>query len=72
MMVGVIGGTGLAGSKVVARLPELGHEAVPASPRLVIDTITGEGLARARPSSMTGCVDPAASASGSRRPPSAQ
>jgi uncharacterized protein YbjT (DUF2867 family) len=41
----VIGGTGLIGSKVVAKLTELGHEAVPASPRLGINTITGEGLA---------------------------
>jgi uncharacterized protein YbjT (DUF2867 family) len=43
----VIGGTGLVGSKVVATLTELGHEAVPASPRLGVDTITGEGLAEA-------------------------
>jgi uncharacterized protein YbjT (DUF2867 family) len=41
----VIGGTGLIGSKVVATLREQGHEAVPASPRLGINTITGEGLA---------------------------
>jgi uncharacterized protein YbjT (DUF2867 family) len=43
----VIGGTGLIGSKVVARLAAQGHEAIPASPRLGIDTITGEGLAPA-------------------------
>jgi uncharacterized protein YbjT (DUF2867 family) len=43
----VIGGTGLIGSKVVARLTEHGHEAVPASPRLGINSITGEGLADA-------------------------
>ena len=43
----VIGGTGLIGSKVVAKLTEHGHEAVPASPRLGINTITGEGLAAA-------------------------
>jgi uncharacterized protein YbjT (DUF2867 family) len=43
----VIGGTGLIGSKVVADLTEHGHEAVPASPRLGINTITGEGLADA-------------------------
>jgi uncharacterized protein YbjT (DUF2867 family) len=47
MKVVVIGGTGLIGSKVVARLTEQGHEAVPASPRLGINTITGEGLAAA-------------------------
>jgi uncharacterized protein YbjT (DUF2867 family) len=41
----VIGGTGLIGSKVVAKLSEHGVEAVPASPRLGINTITGEGLA---------------------------
>jgi uncharacterized protein YbjT (DUF2867 family) len=47
MKIVVIGGTGLIGSKVVARLSEHGHEAVPASPRLGINTITGEGLAAA-------------------------
>ena len=47
MKIVVIGGTGLIGSKVVARLAEHGHQAVPASPRLGINTITGEGLAAA-------------------------
>ena len=47
MKIVVIGGTGLIGSKVVAKLTERGHEAVPASPRLEINTITGEGLATA-------------------------
>ena len=47
MKIVVIGGTGLIGSKVVAKLTEHGHEAVPASPRLGINTITGEGLAAA-------------------------
>ena len=47
MKIVVIGGTGLIGSKVVAQLGELGHEAVPASPRLGINTITGEGVAAA-------------------------
>jgi len=47
MKIVVIGGTGLIGSKVVARLIEHGHEAVPASPRLGINAITGEGLAAA-------------------------
>jgi uncharacterized protein YbjT (DUF2867 family) len=47
MKIVVIGGTGLIGSKVVARLTEHGHEAVAASPRLGINTITGEGLAAA-------------------------
>ena len=47
MKIVVIGGTGLIGSKVVAKLTEQGHEAVPASPRLGVNTITGEGLAAA-------------------------
>jgi len=47
MKVVVIGGTGLIGSKVVTNLTEHGHEAVPASPRLGINTITGEGLGEA-------------------------
>jgi uncharacterized protein YbjT (DUF2867 family) len=47
MKIVVIGGTGLTGSKVVDKLSEQGHEVVPASPRLGINTITGEGLAEA-------------------------
>ena len=47
MKIVVIGGTGLIGSKVVTILREQGHEAVPASPRLGINTLTGEGLADA-------------------------
>ena len=47
MKIVVIGGTGLIGSKLVARLTELGHEAIPGSPRLGINSITGEGLAEA-------------------------
>src|SRR5687768_16726634 len=47
MKIVVIGGTGLIGSKVVADLREQGHETVPASPRLGINTLTGEGLAEA-------------------------
>ena len=47
MKIVVIGGTGLIGSKVVAKLTEQGHETVPASPRLGINTITGEGVAAA-------------------------
>jgi uncharacterized protein YbjT (DUF2867 family) len=43
----VIGGTGLVGSGVVSKLTALGHEAIPASPRLGVNTITGEGLAAA-------------------------
>jgi uncharacterized protein YbjT (DUF2867 family) len=44
MKIVVIGGTGLIGSKVVTLLTEHGHEVVPASPRLGINSITGEGL----------------------------
>jgi uncharacterized protein YbjT (DUF2867 family) len=40
----IIGGTGLIGSKVVTRLREQGHEAVPASPDSGVNTLTGEGL----------------------------
>lgn len=47
MKVVVIGGTGLIGSNVVARLGEHGHEAVAAAPSTGVDTITGEGLAEA-------------------------
>jgi uncharacterized protein YbjT (DUF2867 family) len=47
MKIVVIGGTGLIGSKVVSLLREHGHEAIPASPRLGINTLTGEGLAEA-------------------------
>jgi uncharacterized protein YbjT (DUF2867 family) len=41
----VIGGTGLVGSKLVARLAEHGNEAVAASPKSGVHTLTGEGLA---------------------------
>lgn len=44
MKVVVIGGTGLIGSKVVARLQQRGHEAVPAAPNTGVNTLTGEGL----------------------------
>lgn len=45
MKVVVIGGTGLIGSKLVAKLDEHGHEAVPAAPSTGVNTLTGEGLA---------------------------
>ncbi|MYS78235.1 NAD(P)H-binding protein, partial [Streptomyces sp. SID5926] len=45
MKVVVIGGTGLIGSKLVAKLNEHGHEAVPAAPNTGVNTLTGEGLA---------------------------
>lgn len=47
MKVAVLGGTGLIGSKVVARLTDEGHEAVAASPGTGVDTMTGAGLDRA-------------------------
>jgi uncharacterized protein YbjT (DUF2867 family) len=45
MKVVIIGGSGLIGSKLVTRLREQGHEAVPASPDTGVNTLTGEGLA---------------------------
>lgn len=47
MKIVVIGGTGLIGSKLVARLAARGHQAVPASPGTGVNTLTGEGLSRA-------------------------
>ncbi|MGW0807691.1 SDR family oxidoreductase [Nonomuraea sp. NPDC002799] len=47
MKIVVIGGTGLIGSKLVAKLAEHDHEAVAASPKTGVDTLTGEGLAEA-------------------------
>jgi len=47
MKIVIIGGTGLIGSKLVARLREQGHDAVPASPDSGVNTLTGEGLAKA-------------------------
>lgn len=41
----VIGGTGLIGSKVVAKLTTDGHEAVAASPKSGVNTVTGDGVA---------------------------
>ena len=45
MKIAVIGGSGLIGSKVVPKLREQGHEAVAASPKSGVNTLTGEGLA---------------------------
>jgi uncharacterized protein YbjT (DUF2867 family) len=47
MKIVVIGGSGLIGSRVVAKLREHGHEAVAASPSSGVNTLTGEGLAEA-------------------------
>jgi uncharacterized protein YbjT (DUF2867 family) len=45
MRIVIIGGTGMIGSKLVARLREEGHDPVPASPASGVNTLTGEGLA---------------------------
>ena len=45
MKIVVIGGTGLIGSKLVAKLTERGHEAIAAAPNTGVNTLTGEGLA---------------------------
>jgi uncharacterized protein YbjT (DUF2867 family) len=47
MKIVVIGGSGLIGSKLVNNLRPLGHEVVAASPSSGVNTITGEGLAKA-------------------------
>ena len=45
MKIVVIGGSGLIGSKLVTKLGEDGHQAVAASPKSGVNTLTGEGLA---------------------------
>ncbi|ORB84509.1 LysR family transcriptional regulator [Mycobacterium kansasii] len=47
MRVVVIGGTGVLGSKVVEKLRQHHHDAVAASPRTGVNTLTGAGLADA-------------------------
>jgi len=47
MKIVVIGGSGLIGSKLVPKLREQGHEAIAASPKSGVNSITGEGLAEA-------------------------
>ena len=44
MKLVIIGGTGLIGSKLVNRLRERGHEAVPAALDTGVNTLTGDGL----------------------------
>lgn len=47
MKIVVIGGSGLIGTKVVAKLRQQGHQVIAASPATGINTITGEGLTEA-------------------------
>src|SRR5690348_17253900 len=47
MKIVVIGGTGLVGSKLVTWLRDQGYDVAAASPRLGVNTITGEGLPEA-------------------------
>src|SRR5438067_5824710 len=47
MKIVVIGGSGLIGSRLVAKLREQGHEAVAASPNSGVNSLTGQGLAEA-------------------------
>jgi uncharacterized protein YbjT (DUF2867 family) len=47
MKIVIIGGTGLIGSKTVAKLKERGHQAIAAAPNTGVNTISGEGLAEA-------------------------
>ena len=47
MKIVVIGGSGLIGSKLVIKLREQGHETIAASPNSGVNTLTGEGLAKA-------------------------
>ena len=47
MKIIVIGGSGLIGSKLVSKLSEAGHDALPASPDSGVDILTGDGLAEA-------------------------
>jgi uncharacterized protein YbjT (DUF2867 family) len=47
MKIVVIGGSGLIGKKTVANLRQRSHEVVAASPSSGVNTVTGEGLAKA-------------------------
>jgi uncharacterized protein YbjT (DUF2867 family) len=47
MKIAVIGGSGLIGSKLVAKLRERGHQAIPAALDTGVNTLTGQGLATA-------------------------
>ena len=45
MKIIVVGGSGLIGSRLVKKFGEQGHEAIAASPKSGVNTLTGEGLA---------------------------
>jgi uncharacterized protein YbjT (DUF2867 family) len=47
MKIVVIGGTGLIGSRLVNKLKQQAHEVVAASPKLGVNSVTGDGLANA-------------------------
>ena len=47
MKIVVIGGTGLIGKKLVSILLQKGHEVLAAAPSTGVNTVTGEGLAKA-------------------------
>jgi uncharacterized protein YbjT (DUF2867 family) len=47
MKIVIIGGSGLIGTKLAAKLLQDGHDVAPVSPRTGVNTITGEGLAAA-------------------------
>jgi uncharacterized protein YbjT (DUF2867 family) len=47
MKIVIVGGTGLIGTKLVNLFRSRGHEVIPASPSLGINSITGEGLTEA-------------------------
>lgn len=47
MNIVVIGGSGLIGSKLVAKFKQQGHDAVAASPRSGVNAVTGHGLTAA-------------------------
>ena len=47
MKIVILGGTGLIGGKLVNLLRSEGHEVIPASPSLGINSITGEGFSEA-------------------------
>jgi uncharacterized protein YbjT (DUF2867 family) len=45
MRIVIVGGTGLVGARLVKHLQRQGHDAIAASPRTGVNSVTGEGLA---------------------------